>query len=165
MVRDVIHSTCKLEVTFKAMSLAMCVHRTLGTDGSSGQLQSGCERRPMVPIPGCSLLFETFTSSDFSDNSPKGLLLLYQLFLPSLFFLFSSFFFLICLFIWLHQVLTVVRGFFSGSMQGLVPWPGIKPEASALGAWSLSHWTIREIPLFSSFNRRHMLEGPGLMSP
>ena len=78
---------------------------------------------------------------------------------------FPLFFFLICLFIWLHQVLTVVRGFFSGSMQGLVPWPGIKPEASALGAWSLSHWTIREIPLFSSFNRRHMLEGPGLMSP
>ena len=28
----------------------------------------------------------------------------------------------------------------------LVPWPGIKPMPPVLGAWSLSHWTIREVP-------------------
>ena len=28
----------------------------------------------------------------------------------------------------------------------LVPWPGIKPRFLALGASSLSHWTIREVP-------------------
>ena len=29
----------------------------------------------------------------------------------------------------------------------LVPWPGIEPRPPALGAWSLSHWTIREVPV------------------
>ena len=32
-------------------------------------------------------------------------------------------------------------------MWDLVPWPGIKPRPPAFGAWSLSHWTIREVPL------------------
>ena len=31
-------------------------------------------------------------------------------------------------------------------MGNLVLWPGIEPGPPALGAWSLSHWTIREIP-------------------
>ena len=34
----------------------------------------------------------------------------------------------------------------SGGMWDLVPWPGIEPEPPALGAWSLSHWTTREVP-------------------
>ena len=29
-----------------------------------------------------------------------------------------------------------------------VPSPGIKPGLPALGAWSLSHWTTREVPEF-----------------
>ena len=29
----------------------------------------------------------------------------------------------------------------------LVTQPGIKPMPSALGAWSLNHWTAREVPL------------------
>ena len=29
----------------------------------------------------------------------------------------------------------------------LVPWLGIEPRPPALGAWSLSHWTIREVPV------------------
>ena len=33
------------------------------------------------------------------------------------------------------------------SMWDLVPWPGIEPGSPALGAWSLSHWTTREVPL------------------
>ena len=33
----------------------------------------------------------------------------------------------------------------SCSMHDLVPWPGIKPGPSALGARSLSHWATREV--------------------
>ena len=33
----------------------------------------------------------------------------------------------------------------NGNMWDLVPWPGIEPEPSAFGAWSLSHWTPREV--------------------
>ena len=33
----------------------------------------------------------------------------------------------------------------------LVPWPGIEPMCAALRAWSLSHWTIREVPRHDSF--------------
>ena len=31
-------------------------------------------------------------------------------------------------------------------MRDVVPWPGIKPRPPALGTWSLSHWTTREVP-------------------
>ena len=34
----------------------------------------------------------------------------------------------------------------SGVLWDLFPWPGIEPEPPVLGAWSLSHWTTREIP-------------------
>ena len=37
----------------------------------------------------------------------------------------------------------------SCSMWDLVPWSGIKSMPPALGAWSLSHWITREIPLFN----------------
>ena len=36
----------------------------------------------------------------------------------------------------------------SCSMWDLVPWPGIKPRPPALGTWSLTHWTTREVPVF-----------------
>ena len=36
----------------------------------------------------------------------------------------------------------------SYSMWDLVPWLGIKPRPPALEAWSLSHWTTREVPYF-----------------
>ena len=36
----------------------------------------------------------------------------------------------------------------SFSKQDLVPWPEMEPRHAALGAWSLSYWTTREIPLF-----------------
>ena len=72
------------------------------------------------------------------------------------------------LFIWLCWVLVVVHVVFdlccsmrifscgiralscnmwtlSCSMWDLVPWPGIKPSPPGLGAWSLSHWTTREV--------------------
>ena len=34
-------------------------------------------------------------------------------------------------------------------MRDLVPRPGIKPGPLALGVWSLTHWTTREVPLIS----------------
>ena len=40
----------------------------------------------------------------------------------------------------------------SFSLWGLVPWPEIKFRPAALGAWSLSHWTNREVsPWFDSW--------------
>ena len=36
-------------------------------------------------------------------------------------------------------------------MWDLVPRPGIEPRASALGAWSLTYWTTREVPGPSRF--------------
>ena len=33
----------------------------------------------------------------------------------------------------------------SCSMWDLVPWPGTEPGPPALGVWSLSHWTTREV--------------------
>ena len=51
------------------------------------------------------------------------------------------YFFLIFLFIYL-----AVPGLSYG-MWDLVPWPGIKPRPYALGAWSLSHWTSKEVPV------------------
>ena len=35
----------------------------------------------------------------------------------------------------------------SCGMWDLVPWPRIKPRPPALGAWSLSHWTNRGVPI------------------
>ena len=31
----------------------------------------------------------------------------------------------------------------------LFPWPGIEPEPPVMEAWSLNHWSMREVPPFS----------------
>ena len=36
-------------------------------------------------------------------------------------------------------------------MWDLVPSTGIKPEPPALGAWSLSHWATRKLPVLVIF--------------
>ena len=41
---------------------------------------------------------------------------------------------------------TVTCEIFSWRMWDLVPWPGIELGSPALGKWSLSHWTTREVP-------------------
>ena len=53
------------------------------------------------------------------------------------------------------MVLAAVCGIFadtcrilSYSVWNLVAWPGIEPGPPALGAWSLNHWTTREVPLY-----------------
>ena len=40
-----------------------------------------------------------------------------------------------------------------GLFFSLVPQPGIKPMPPALGAWSLNHWTAREVPAFGLLAR------------
>ena len=40
-----------------------------------------------------------------------------------------------------------MQNHFSCHMWDLVPWPESKPRPPALGAWSLSHWTTREVSL------------------
>ena len=74
------------------------------------------------------------------------------------------------LFMWLRWVLVEVHSIFdfcvacgifschmwmlSCIMWDVVPWPEIETRAPALGVWSLSHWTTREVPAFFSFVRR-----------
>ena len=41
---------------------------------------------------------------------------------------------------------------FSCGMWDLVPWLGIEPGPPALGAWSLNHWTTREVPALLFLN-------------
>ena len=36
-------------------------------------------------------------------------------------------------------------------MWDLVPWPGIEPGPPAVGAWSLNHWTTREVPSYTFY--------------
>ena len=48
-------------------------------------------------------------------------------------------------FLWLHPVLVLVPGIFSCGMWDLVPHSGIAQRPPAWGAWSLSHWTTREV--------------------
>ena len=58
------------------------------------------------------------------------------------------------LFIWLHWVLVVAHGIFdrhcsmgtlSCGIWDQVPWQGLNLGPQALGAWSLSRWTTREV--------------------
>ena len=74
------------------------------------------------------------------------------------FFKYSNFKLFICLFIWLHQVLVTACKIFSCglwslnySMWNLVSLTGMEPGPPALGAWSLIHWTSREVPVASIF--------------
>ena len=50
------------------------------------------------------------------------------------------------LFIWLHWVLVAAHVIIGCGMWDLVPRPGMEPEPTALGVWSLSHWTTGEVP-------------------
>ena len=52
---------------------------------------------------------------------------------------------------WACGIFAVACWIFSCSIEDLVPWPGIEPRPSALGAWSLSHWITREVPSLNLF--------------
>ena len=43
-------------------------------------------------------------------------------------------------------------------MWDLVPRPGIEPGTPALGVWSLSHWTTREVPAQALLKQETMVE-------
>ena len=45
------------------------------------------------------------------------------------------------------DLLVAACGLLSCGMGDLVPQPGIEPTPTALGAWSPSHWTTREVPV------------------
>jgi len=54
---------------------------------------------------------------------------------------------------WGLPFLSGARGIFSCGMRtlccnvcDLLLWPGMEPRLPALGVWSLSHWTTREVP-------------------
>ena len=72
------------------------------------------------------------------------------------------------LFIWLCQVLVEACKVFSCGMWDLfiVTWSGIKSRPPALGAWSLSHWAPRRIPINYCFHvcREHTLRIINLLS-
>jgi len=65
-------------------------------------------------------------------------------------------------FIQLCWVLVVACEIFCCGMWDLVPWPGSKPRPPALGIWSLSHWTTREVPIYTFylhfFPIKHLIE-------
>ena len=63
----------------------------------------------------------------------------------------SLFFSFFNLFTWLFWVLVAACKLGCG-MWDLVPWPGIEPGPSALGARNLNHWTTREVPLLIFFS-------------
>ena len=87
-------------------------------------------------------------SSDFHASELHSLFLLP---LTISFGLGYSFSFNIYLFLWLHWVSGAAGKHFSCSMWFLVPQPGIEPRLPALRAWSLSHWTTREVPVRNIF--------------
>ena len=64
-------------------------------------------------------------------------------------------------FIWLHRAPGTGHGTLDSrwgtltprcGVWGLVLCPGIEPRLSALGVWSLSHWTPRAVPVFYNYN-------------
>ena len=57
------------------------------------------------------------------------------------------FIYLLFLFIlfWLRRIFVVACGLLSCGTWDLVPQSGIEPRPPALGVWSLTHWTTREV--------------------
>ena len=45
-----------------------------------------------------------------------------------------------------HRIFSWGMQTLSCGMWDLFPWPGIEPTPPALGTWSLTHWTTREVP-------------------
>ena len=88
-------------------------------------------------------------------NFVDGILVSYEHFLFSPQYLFICLRQVLVADLW-SSIFVVACGIFSCYMQilscrmwDLVPWPGIEPKPPALGAWSLSPWTTREVPLWA----------------
>ena len=64
----------------------------------------------------------------------------------------------LCIYFVYLFIYLVVLGFSCGMWHVWVPQTGIEPGLPTLGAWSLSHWTTREVQiLFDSKNFSHFL--------
>ena len=60
------------------------------------------------------------------------------------------------LFIWIVFIYLAMLGLSCG-IWDLVSWPKIESRPLALGAWSLNHWTTREVPILSVLNHHYIL--------
>ena len=115
--------------------------RRLSNCGSRAQLLHGMWDPPgpeLKPVPPA-------LAGRFPTTAPPGK--------PPTLFIFNIYLF-ICLF-WLLWVLVAACRIYSCSMRtlscgmhvGSNSPPGIEPGPPALGAWSLTHWTTREVPV------------------
>ena len=113
----------------------------------------------------CGIFFFSWVISCSISSSESPLVMtvspLFLLYKSSRFYFFIIIILNIYLFIWLCQLLVAALGFFdfwcslqdlsctmqtlSWGMWDLVPSPGIKPGLPALGARSLSHWTMTKL--------------------
>ena len=121
-------------------SLSSCFWTQMGS--SSSLLPQGWSRSQCLWLPLVMLLFCIWLSQPFLFLIFIKKFLYIYLYIPGLCcskwaLFFNTYFYLFtCL-----AVLSV-----SCVLWYLIPWPGIKPRCSALGVWSLSHWTTREVP-------------------
>ena len=53
------------------------------------------------------------------------------------------------LFIWPCKVIVAACGIFRWNTHAVVPWPGMQSKPPTLEAWSLNHWTTKEVCLYS----------------
>ena len=65
---------------------------------------------------------------------------------------------------WLCWVLVAAFGMFSCSIPDVVFWSGIEPGLCPLGAWTLNHWTTREV-LPTPFNNLRKDYSPLTLHP
>ena len=100
----------------------------------------------ITPMPPTSLPSASVHTTHSSQNVP--------LLVPTLFFFFLYLFILavpgLNCSMWdlhcsVHYLLVAACGLLSCGIRDLVPRPGMEPGPLVLGAWSLTHWTTREI--------------------
>ena len=102
---------------------------------------SQCLWSPLVMLLFCMLFSLTFLFFFFQYLFQNFYLYIY-LYIPGLCWRQWALFFHTYLYLFICLAVLGV----SCVMWDLIPWPGIKPRCSALGVWSLSHWTTREVP-------------------
>ena len=59
--------------------------------------------------------------------------------------------------LFLKNIIYLVMLGLSCGMWDIVPWPGIKPGPPALGAWSFSHWSMRDVPMEDLWGQSRIL--------
>ena len=134
-VRDQQRFQCEITIanlTFLFLNIFICL----------AVLGLSCGMQDLVPWPGIELRPRAMEGCSLNHLTTSKVPI----------WLFKKTYFLFV--IWLHQVLVAACTIFdlhcgmqilSCGMWDLVPWPGIKPRPPALGAWSLSYWTTREV--------------------